>query len=191
MLLEKISTALILGLSAERILLCPFMAMGLSLSDRGGGLKFILGRLAGISLLGLFISIIGVPFNIPPYILDGVFGLFLLGLGVNALLKSKHQLKQKKFSNAGFSLGLFRGMLNPGRKLVYLLPLLWGIRVVDGLAVSLAYGLSSSVYLLLGFFSAELLNRVSAYQKQIKLAGAIILLFLGGFYIFKFFQGRL
>lgn len=186
--LEKISTALVLGLSAERLLLCPFLAMSLSLSDRWGGLKFVLGRLIGITVLGVIVSLVGIPFNIPSNIIDGIFGLFLIALALSTFLRSRHINRQKDISNAGFGLGMFRGLLNPGRKIIMLLPLLWGVSPVEGLAISLAYALSSSIYLLLGFFSAELLNRVSSYQKQIKFIAAIILISLGIFYLGKYFH---
>jgi threonine/homoserine/homoserine lactone efflux protein len=159
--------------------------MSLSLSDRWQGLKFVLGRLLGISILGLLVSLVGIPFHISGRVINLIFGLFLLGLGVSVGLKSQHKIPQRKFSHAGFGLGLFRGFLNPGRKIISLFPLLWGVRVSEGLAISLAYALSSSVYLLIGFFSAEILNKISKYQKQIKIIGAIILILLGIFYVFK------
>ncbi len=190
MSLEKLFTALILGLSWERILCCPFIALSLSLSDRWAGLRFILGRLAGICLLGSIISLVGVPFRISPVILDSAFGLFLIFLGINTFLKTGHKSGQKQFSRAGFGLGIFRGSLNPGRKIIYLLPLLWGVGVLEGLAISLAYALSSSVYLLIGFFSAELLNKIVSHQKAIKFFGGIILVILGIFYFIKALQAK-
>lgn len=185
--LEKIFTALFLGLSAERLLVCPFLALSFSLSDRWAGLKFILGRLIGLSLLGAVISAIGLPFQIPPRFIDGLFGGFLLVTGIGIFFKSEHKNAEKKMSLAGFWLGLFRGLLNPGRKIAYLLPLLWGVSLPEGLAISLAYGLSSSLYLLLGFFSAELLHKLAAHRRKIRLIGAGIIVALGLYYLFKAF----
>lgn len=187
--LDKIFTALILGLSWERMLYCPFLALSLSLSSRWQGLRFVLGRLLGICLLGLMVTMFGLPFNISPRLIDGAFGLFLFGLGIITFFKSEHKNPQKRFSHTGFGLGLFRGFLNPGRKIICLLPLLWGVKILDGLVLSLTYALSSSIYLLIGFFSAEILNKIFAYQKKIKITGAIILFLLGAFYIWRAFRG--
>ena len=183
--LEKLFTAFILGLSWDRILVCPFLALGLSLSDRWAGLRFVSGRLLGISLLGLIITLVGLPFKLSPKILDGIFGLFLGGLGISVLFKSEHKNPRRQFSHAGFGLGLFRGLLNPGRKIVYLLPLLWGTRLIEGFIISLVYALSSSAYLLIGFFSAEVLNKFFSYRRLIKMVGGTILILLGFYYILK------
>jgi hypothetical protein len=193
MQVEKIVTALLLGLSWERILCCPFIALSLSLSDRWAGLRFITGRLSGICVLGIVVSVIGLPFQISSFMIDGIFSVFLLFLSVKTFLLSGHQANHKgnkgRFSQAGFVLGIFRGFLNPGRKIVYLLPLLWGVSVVEGLIISLVYAVSSSCYLLIGFFSAELVNRIAHYRKGIKIAGGITLGILGFYYLYKTFQG--
>lgn len=185
--LDRILTALILGLSWERILCCPFFIFGLTLNDRSAGWKFIAGRLLGICILSAVISLIGIPFNLPQKTIDSLFGLFLAGLGVSMLSKLKHaHLKQHKgFSHVGFGLGLLRGMLNPGRKILYLLPLLWGTRIFEALIIALVYALSSSVYLLIGFISADFLSRISAHSKTIKTAGGFILIITGFYYLFK------
>ena len=189
MSLEKIFSVLILGLSPDRLLLCPFLAMSLSLANRWSGLQFVLGRLLGVSLLGAVISAVGISFYIPPNIIDGVFGVFLLVLGLNVFLRTKHNVNPKPSFNAGFGLGLFRGLLNPGRKIAYLVPLLWGVKITEGIAISFVYALSSSIYLLVGFFSADILNKLTAYQKKIKVAGGISLLILGFFYVLKALGG--
>ncbi len=186
--LDKLVTALVLGLSWERILCCPFLAMSLSLSERGAGFKFLLGRLAGVVLLGVIITLAGKPFPISPRIFDSVFGFFLIGLAVSTLLKSSYPHKQSKISQASLGLGLFRGLLNPGRKIIYLFPLLWGAGIGEGLIVSLIYALSSSIYLLVGFFSAQAVNKIFSHKKTIRISGAVILVLLGIFYIFKALQ---
>ena len=179
MLMERILPALVLGLSMERVLCCPFVAMSLSLSDRWAGMRFVLGRLVGICALGTTISLVGLPFTISPLVLDVVFGVSLVAMGVVTLFQTSHKGRGRKLSHAGFALGLFRGMLNPGRKMVYLVPLLWGVHVFEGMTISLAYALTSSVYLLIGFFSAEALSRVVPYQKGMRIGGGLLLVFLG------------
>jgi hypothetical protein len=179
MLSERLLTALVLGLSVERVLCCPFVAMSLSLSDRWAGMRFIVGRLAGICTLGTMFSLVGLPFEISPLVLDVIFGLSLVAMGVVTFLQTSHKGRGRKLLHAGFALGLFRGMFNPGRKIVYLVPLLWGVSGLEGMAISLAYAVTSSVYLLVGFFSAEALNRVVPYQKGIRIGGGVVLILLG------------
>lgn len=179
MLGERLFTALVLGLSLERVLCCPFVAMSLSLSDRWAGMRFVVGRLAGICALGTTISIVGLPFQISPLVLDVIFGLSLVAMGILTFLQTSHKGRGRKLSHAGFALGLFRGMLNPGRKIAYLVPLLWGATAIEGTVISLAYALTSSIYLLIGFFSAEALSRLVPYQKAIRIGGGVFLVLLG------------
>lgn len=182
MLWERLLTALVLGLSVERVLCCPFVAMSLSLSDRWAGMRFVLGRLVGICTLGTTISLVGLPFAISPLVLDVVFGVSLVAMGVVTFFQTSHKGRGRKLSHAGFALGLFRGMLNPGRKIAYLVPLLWGVGGLEGMAISLAYAVTSSLYLLVGFFSAEVLTRVVPYQKAIRIGGGVFLVVLGVYF---------
>jgi hypothetical protein len=185
---ERLFTALVLGLSLERVLSCPFVAMSLSLSDRWAGLRFVLGRLTGICALGTTISLVGLPFQLSPLILDLVFGLSLVAMGVATFFRSAHHGQRRRLaSHAGFALGMFRGMLNPGRKIAYLLPLLWGVGGFEGLAISLAYAVASSVYLLIGFFSAEALCRMVPYQKGIRIGSGVFLILLGVYFAVRGF----
>ena len=182
MLSERLLTALVLGLSLERVLCCPFVAMSLSLSDRWAGLRFVVGRAAGICALGTTISVMGLPFQMSPFVLDVIFGLSLVGMGVFTFFRTSHKGRGRKLSHAGFALGMFRGMLNPGRKIAYLVPLLWGVSGIEGMAISLAYAVTSSVYLLIGFFSAEALSRVVPYQKAMRIGGGVFLVLLGVYF---------
>jgi uncharacterized membrane protein len=100
------------------------------------------------------------------------------------LKKSGH--KHNKLNNKiGFGLGLFRGALNPGRKIFVLFPLLIGVSIPHGLLISTTYALSSSVYLVLGVIGGAALSKAFAYRRVIKLVGAVILIGLGLFYIGK------
>lgn len=57
-------TILLLGLSVEGLVLCPFVTFGLTLSDRWMGLRFLLGRITGIVLFGALVSLLGARLRI-------------------------------------------------------------------------------------------------------------------------------
>jgi len=185
--MERILTALVIGLSAEGLFICPFLAFGLTLSDRYAGLKFLLGRLAGLVIFGLIVGLLGRSLRIDKRIVNLLFGSIVILLGVYSFLTAKEHGGHKSVihGRAGFGIGLFRGMLNPGRKYIYLVPLILGTKLFQGMLVSLAYALSSSVYLSLGFVSAGLLERVAPHRRFIKKVGGAILVVMGALYIYK------
>lgn len=184
-MLEKAIIALTLGFSFERIFSCPFVALSLSMSDKWAGLKFILGRILGIVILGLVIAGLGIPFNIPVKFIDILFGFFLVIMGAEVFLNTGQKHKSGKFARASFGLGLFRGSLNPGRKIFLLVPMLLGSGLVEAFIVSFSYALGSSALLAAGFLSAEALNKFTSHRKAVRTAGGLILIVLGTFYIWQ------
>lgn len=188
-MIDKALIALALGFSLERLFTCPFLAMSLSLTDRWAGLKFILGRIIGIVGLGILITIISIPLNIPYKLFDAIFGLFLVVMGIEVILFAKKMRRQhSQFGHASFGLGLFRGLLNPGRKIVYLFPLLIGANLIQGIIISFFYALGSSILLAVGFLSSEILNRFFYRQNLFRLTGGVILMLLGFYYFIKIFS---
>jgi cytochrome c biogenesis protein CcdA len=201
---DTLLTVFILGLSVEGLVLCPFFAFGLSLSDKQAGLRFLLGRLIGLICFGVLVSLLGKAVHIDERVLNLIFGLSIIALGLYRcinledtelgwklrVLKVRLGFKSKcsgkgKQVQAGLGLGLFRGLCNPGRKYLYLAPFLLDLGVFKGLAVSFVYGVSSSVYLLLGFISAGAINRMVPHKKQLTVFGGIVLLMVGGYYAWK------
>jgi cytochrome c biogenesis protein CcdA len=195
---------MILGLSVEGVVLCPFFAFGLSLTDKLAGLRFLLGRMTGLICFGILVSLLGKAVHMDARVVNLIFGLSIIVLGVYRcinlegtevglkfrVLKVRLGFKsrcsgRRKQSKAGFGLGLFRGLCNPGRKYLYLAPFLLDLGVFKGLAVSFVYGLSSSVYLLLGFVSAGLINRLVPHKRQLTVFGGILLVMVGGYYVWK------
>ena len=186
--MERILTALVIGLSAEGLFICPFLAFGLTLSDRYAALKFLLGRLIGLLIFGLIVALLGRSLTIDKRALNLLFGIAVAAMGIYSLFSVGNHRGKNSGSlqgRVGFGMGLMRGMLNPGRKYVYLVPLILGTRLFHGMLVSLAYALSSSVYLSLGFVSAGLLERVAPHRHVIKRAGGVILVLTGALYIYK------
>lgn len=185
--MERIITALILGLSLDRLFICPFLTFGLALSEKKAAARFLLGRILGIIILSaLFISLGVKRIPVDRSLVDILFGVLIIIFAGTVLLKKKEPGKYHKHSKAsGFGLGLFRGMLTPGRKIILLFPLLIGAGFYKGMVITIVYALSSSVYLVLGFLGGEFCNRLLSYRKTVKITGAIILIGLGLFYIGK------
>ncbi len=190
--MENILTALVLGLSAENLLVCPFfnpfVTFGLTLSERLAGLKFLLGRLLGLLIFGILISLLGRSLRIDIRAINLIFGISILLLGINIIFRKNaecHSRQKQMVGAVGFGLGLLRGMLNPGRKCVYLVPLIMGAGILKSMIVSFAYGLSSSVYLIIGLLSAGLVRKIVPYRHFIRTMGGAILIIIGIFYLYK------
>lgn len=202
--MDTLLTVIVLGLSVEGLVLCPFFAFGLSLTDRMAGLRFLLGRLIGLVCFGVVISLLGRTLHFDERITNLLFGLSIIVLGLIRSanlgetelgwklleLKTRMGLKRRcrgpgNRDRAGFWLGLFRGLCNPGRKYIYLAPFLLDLGIFKGLAVSFVYGVSSSLYLLLGFISADFINRMLPHKRLLSSVGGVILISLGSYYVWK------
>jgi len=85
----------------------------------------------------------------------------------------------------GFALGLFRGA-TPCAKILLLAPLLIVVELPVSLLLILVYAATSTVYPVMGFMSARLLSRIKGRTLLIRAAGAIVILVVGIFSIFKF-----
>ena len=202
--MDTLLTVMILGLSVEGLVLCPFLAFGLSLSDRLAGLRFLLGRLFGLVCFGVIVCLLGKTAHIDERIMNFVFGVTIVVLGLYRAVVVEEsplwwKLREYKVrlgfrgrcggngakAKAGFGLGLFRGLCNPGRKYLYLAPFLLDMGVFKGLAISFVYGVSSSVYLLLGFISAGFINKMTNHKHQLSIVGGVVLVMVGGYYLLK------
>jgi cytochrome c biogenesis protein CcdA len=168
------------------------------------GLRFLLGRLLGLVCFGVVISLIGKAVHIDERIMNLIFGVTIILIGLyRAIVAEEGELwwKIREYKvrlgiksrcggngsppKAGFGLGLFRGLCNPGRKYLYLAPFLLDLGVFKGLAISFVYGVSSSVYLIVGFISAGFINRMVRHKQQLSLFGGIILIMVGAYYVYK------
>jgi cytochrome c biogenesis protein CcdA len=77
-----------------------------------------------------------------------------------------------------FILGLFRGA-TPCLKIMILAPLLIAADFWLALAIVIVYAATSTVYPIMGFLFGSLLHKFERYQKHVRIAGAIILIFVG------------
>ena len=100
-----------------------------------------------------------------------------------------HELKAKKDSKFGprygFALGLFRGA-TPCAKMMLLAPLLIVSDVPLTVGMLLVYALTSTIYPLVGLMSARLISNVKLQTFWIRVAGAILVLLVGAYSIYKF-----
>lgn len=202
--MDTLVTVIVLGLSVEGLVLCPLFAFGLSLTDRLAGLRFLLGRLVGLILFGCIVSLLGKAVHIDERIINFALGLTIMALGIyRAAIPEGSDLDWKlreikvrfgfmsrcrgkgRAGKAGFGLGLIRALCNPGRKYLYLAPLLLDLGVIKGLAVSFVYGVSSSVYLLLGIVSAAFVDRLMPHKLVLSRVGGTVLVVVGGYYVWK------
>ena len=201
--MDTLLTVMILGLSVEGLVLCPFFAFGLSLTDKLASIRFLLGRLLGLVCFGVIVCLLGKTAHVDERIMNLVFGVTIIVLGgYRAVVVEESPLwwKLREYkvrlgfksrcggngpAKAGFGLGLFRGLFNPGRKYLYLAPFLLDLGVFKGLAISFVYGVSSSVYLLLGFVSAGFVSRMTSRKQHLSVVGGIVLVLVGGYYVVK------
>jgi len=198
---NAIITAGLLGLSVDGLVLCPFFAFGLSLSDRYAALRFLWGRIFGLVLFGIAVTQLGRVLPIRESFVNIAFGAVLFALGVQRIISSRSRLKfltkrrpggplglgcgKSGSRKIGFGLGLLRGFLNPGRKYIYLAPLLLSVGLLKGVALSFAFSVTSSTYLIIGFLSAGLLEKLTPHKRLIGLSGGMVLSLLGIIYSFR------
>jgi len=90
-----------------------------------------------------------------------------------------HYKKRVDFEGkCGFVLGVLRGA-TPCAKVIVLAPLLVAVGFPFSLLLILVYALTSTIYPIIGYLSAELLSRFEKYRFALKLLGALILISIG------------
>ena len=92
--------------------------------------------------------------------------------------------RDKGLSMGTFGLGLLRG-LTPCVKILFLTPLLITSSIIESLFILIAFALTSSIYSVIGFMSAELFRRFSRFQKEIRIAGSLMVVMIGVYYLIK------
>lgn len=184
------------------------VSLGCSADDEKSGFNFILGRFIGLVIIGAAISAVGAVAQVPPVYFIAIFGILTILFGISVLsrafnikprflsfLKKKPRLshnkghehnpnhdgckKPKNIRNKhAFVIGLFRGA-TPCLKLMILVPLLIAVDFWLALVIVIVYAAASTIYPIIGFLFGSLLRKSERYQKHLKVAGAIILIFVG------------
>ncbi|MEW5761259.1 MAG: hypothetical protein AB1779_10900, partial [Candidatus Thermoplasmatota archaeon] len=213
-LLDRILTALVVGLSPGGSLMCGLFSFGMSSADRKAGIFFILGRVVGTVIIGAAISIIGYGLYTSKgavQIIDLVFGVLSIGFGIAMLFGEKiknlfihgekdkclhkGQRRCKRLHNAkipekktifGLGFGLVRGA-TPCLKIIILFPLLITMDIFNGFLMVLIFALSSSIYAVLGFLSADIFKRIIKRERAMVYVGAVILILVGVYYIINYY----
>ena len=214
--MDTLLPVILLGLSVEGLVICPFFTFGVSLASRAAGLEFLAGRLFGIVCLGALLGTLGTRLRVDARLVNVAFGAAVIAMGLGRIVQAARRkvrvdepgvggdptagqrrcagpgfgggacgARGGRKDRVGFGLGLFRGLLNPGRKHLYLAPLTIGVGALKGAAISFVFGLSSSVYLALGFLSAGLVGRLVARKQPIAWAGGLTLVAVGVSYVWR------
>jgi cytochrome c biogenesis protein CcdA len=92
----------------------------------------------------------------------------------NGECKKSRNMKSKHV----FILGLFRGA-TPCLKIMILVPLLITADFWLALAIVIVYAITSTVYPIMGFLFGSLLRKFERYHTHVRVAGAVILIFVG------------
>lgn len=202
--MEKIIIAAIVGLSLTNLGVCIFTSFGISSMNRKTGVFFILGRILGICTIGIIIGYIGINFVDSRRLLAMIFGIMSLIFGIGIIYKRKVKQifglkhshiscnhKNKNFKDrsktVGFGLGAFRGA-TPCLKIIILVPLLINSKFIEIVMMMIVFAIASSVYPIIGFLFADTLKKFVSKKRKIELMGAIILIIIGIYYIFKYFS---
>ena len=154
--MEMLITAAVLGLSLNYFM-CIFMSFGMSSIDMKLALKFIAGRLFGLVTLGFLISAFGSVVHISSKVMVLLFGIMCMFFGIWLLIKKGCM----PHPNMGLGLGFFRGM-TPCVKIFLVIPLVYGSSMVEAVLIMLAFGLSSSIYPIIGILFGETIRKVSS-----------------------------
>jgi len=78
----------------------------------------------------------------------------------------------------GFVLGVLRGA-TPCAKVIVLAPLLVAVGFPFSLLIILVYALTSTIYPIIGYLSADVLSKFEKYRFALKILGALILITIG------------
>jgi hypothetical protein len=87
---------------------------------------------------------------------------------------------------SGFLLGVFRGA-TPCAKIIVLAPLLVAVGFPSSLFLIVIYASASTIYPVIGYLSADVLSNFEEHQFKLKIAGALILVAIGIYTLFKVF----
>lgn len=109
--------------------------------------------------------------------------------GFKGYYKVKHrgECKRKgktKSKFGGFSLGVLRG-LTPCVKVIVLAPLLVAFGLPSSLLIILVYALTSTIYPVIGYLSADALSKFERHQGSLRIVGALILIAVGIYTLWK------
>ena len=96
----------------------------------------------------------------------------------------KNSSGSKLTRRTGFLMGIFRGA-TPCLKIFILAPLLIIVELPVAFLMILIFALASTIYPVIGFLSANLLTTARKYEPYVQFAGAISLISIGIFMIFK------
>jgi putative Mn2+ efflux pump MntP len=207
-----LTVAALAGVSFGNAWICVLMGFGLTTDERKTGAYFVGGRIIGIILIGMFLALFASTIKISAKQMLLVFGIVSIAFGVYLVFKRQinslvYHRKEKgasdgcdnnlaenreavKSGNAwfGLSMGIFRGA-TPCLKIMLLVPYLVVIaptNILLAFAMVLVFSLTSTIYPVIGFLSANALNRVFQNRVALKWVGAAVLIGMGVYFIAQY-----
>lgn len=158
---------------------CALYTLGLSTSNKKAALYFIIGRFVSLFILGIILNTIGLNIGISPDVMFIIFGIISVAFGFDMIFnKPKHR------GGLCFSMGFFRGM-TPCIKLLPIMPIVMVSGFTNALILMFVFGLTSSIYPVLGLFSGPCISRLFKNKRHVRQIGGLILILMGLYYIIK------
>lgn len=205
--MQEIIVAAIIGASLGNSYACIFLIIGWCSSDKRAGVKFIAGRTMGLFAIGLilwaFASVIPSGIEYPITVIFGIatiiYGIWIVNKhsGFRFLFRHKpsdddcsgecnqsNAMKKHAGGTISFTTGLIRG-ITPCVKLFVLVPMLLAAHtsILLGIAVLGAFVLTSTIYPVIGYFSAEIIRSSIKKRHLIEIVGGLIVIGVGIYYL--------
>lgn len=197
--MENIITAALIGLALSPSWLCGFFSFSMASIHRHAAANFIVGRIFGLCFLALLIGIIGSNIPISPKIMHVAFGVLSVIFGVwivflerasnaHACGLPNNNSNNPKMNKLGFGMGFSRGA-TPCVKVLPVILLFVGLDTINAAAIILIFALTSTIYPIIGFISANMFKDILSKRSEVKWLSAAVMIIIGIYYIIKGFGG--
>lgn len=200
--MENIITAALIGLALSPSWLCGFFSFSMASIHRRAAANFIVGRIFGLCFLALLIGIIGSNIPISPKVMHVAFGFLSVIFGVWIVFlerannahacglpdNNNNCNNNLKMNKLGFYMGLSRGA-TPCVKVLPVILLFVGLNPLNAAAIILIFALTSTIYPIIGFISANVFKDILSKRSEVKWLSAAVMIIIGIYYIIKGFGG--
>lgn len=200
--MENIITAALIGLALSPSWLCGLFSFSMASIHRRAAANFIVGRILGLCVLALLIAIIGSNIPISPRVMYVAFGFLsvIFGIWIVFLERSSNAHacglpgnnnncnNNLKLNKLGFWMGFCRGA-TPCVKVLPVILLFVGLNPLNAAVIILVFALTSTIYPIIGFISANVFKDILSKRSEVKWLSAAVMVIIGIYYIVKGFGG--